>query len=134
MIRRPPGSTRTDTLFPYTTLFRSGEAFIERQPRRRLDAGEVGVRRLEPAPAFRVLGLELLDHADVAKDFAFARRERAVGDLRTREGAGILGEAVLAREFIDEDAGLRLRRRERVAGRGPRRARTRGVEGRRVGV
>src|SRR3546814_3184827 len=26
MIRRPPGSTRTDTLFPYTTLFRSDEA------------------------------------------------------------------------------------------------------------
>src|SRR3546814_15496386 len=31
MIRRPPRSTRTDTLFPYTTLFRSWErvwAFI----------------------------------------------------------------------------------------------------------
>src|SRR3546814_17459744 len=27
MIRRPPRSTRTDTLFPYTTLFRSGVAF-----------------------------------------------------------------------------------------------------------
>src|SRR3546814_14257234 len=26
MIRRPPRSTRTDTLFPYTTLFRSGDA------------------------------------------------------------------------------------------------------------
>src|SRR3546814_2121553 len=26
MIRRPPRSTRTDTLFPYTTLFRSKEA------------------------------------------------------------------------------------------------------------
>src|SRR3546814_8872599 len=26
MIRRPPRSTRTDTLFPYTTLFRSIEA------------------------------------------------------------------------------------------------------------
>src|SRR3546814_11243694 len=26
MIRRPPRSTRTDTLFPYTTLFRSAEA------------------------------------------------------------------------------------------------------------
>src|SRR3546814_15329644 len=26
MIRRPPRSTRTDTLFPYTTLFRSGVA------------------------------------------------------------------------------------------------------------
>src|SRR3546814_15572733 len=25
MILRPPRSTRTDTLFPYTTLFRSGE-------------------------------------------------------------------------------------------------------------
>src|SRR3546814_664271 len=27
MIRRPPRSTRTDTLFPYTTLFRSPQAF-----------------------------------------------------------------------------------------------------------
>src|SRR3546814_14990457 len=27
MIRRPPRSTRTDTLFPYTTLFRSGYGF-----------------------------------------------------------------------------------------------------------
>src|SRR3546814_20034524 len=26
MIRRPPRATRTDTLFPYTTLFRSGTA------------------------------------------------------------------------------------------------------------
>src|SRR3546814_11634534 len=29
MIRRPPRSTRTDTLFPYTTLFRSVEARVE---------------------------------------------------------------------------------------------------------
>src|SRR3546814_11924278 len=29
MIRRPPRSTRTDTLFPYTTLFRSAE--LERE-------------------------------------------------------------------------------------------------------
>src|SRR3546814_6773073 len=28
MIRRPPRSTRTDTLFPYTTLFRSAEALF----------------------------------------------------------------------------------------------------------
>src|SRR3546814_3149643 len=28
MIRRPPRSTRTDTLFPYTTLFRSLTSFI----------------------------------------------------------------------------------------------------------
>src|SRR3546814_4399025 len=29
MIRRPPRSTRTDTLFPYTTLFRSGEVEMD---------------------------------------------------------------------------------------------------------
>src|SRR3546814_18086454 len=29
MIRRPPRSTRTDTLFPYTTLFRSNQADAE---------------------------------------------------------------------------------------------------------
>src|SRR3546814_212854 len=28
MIRRPPRSTRTDTLFPYTTLFRSGHGTV----------------------------------------------------------------------------------------------------------
>src|SRR3546814_10787456 len=30
MIRRPPRSTRTDTLFPYTTLFRSGRRRVRR--------------------------------------------------------------------------------------------------------
>src|SRR3546814_7991450 len=30
MIRRPPRSTRTDTLFPYTTLFRSGRGLADR--------------------------------------------------------------------------------------------------------
>src|SRR3546814_7201035 len=29
MIRRPPRSTRTDTLFPYTTLFRSSKYFYD---------------------------------------------------------------------------------------------------------
>src|SRR3546814_4762998 len=28
MLRRPPRSKRTDKLFPYTTLFRSGDPFI----------------------------------------------------------------------------------------------------------
>src|SRR3546814_14734521 len=30
MIRRPPRSKRTDTLFPYTTLFRSNDYTLER--------------------------------------------------------------------------------------------------------
>src|SRR3546814_7536851 len=32
MIRRPPRSTRTDTLFPYTTLFRSRAVALEGDP------------------------------------------------------------------------------------------------------
>src|SRR3546814_2982142 len=32
MIRRPPRSTRTDTLFPYTPLFRSPRRLLDRQP------------------------------------------------------------------------------------------------------
>src|SRR3546814_2349194 len=35
MIRRPPRSTRTDTLFPYTTLFRSAAANGQERRRRR---------------------------------------------------------------------------------------------------
>src|SRR3546814_14984289 len=35
MIRRPPRSTRTDTLFPYTTLFRSGAGARNSLTRRR---------------------------------------------------------------------------------------------------
>src|SRR3546814_1773377 len=34
MIRRPPRSTRTDTLFPYTTLFRSHGCASVRSPSR----------------------------------------------------------------------------------------------------
>src|SRR3546814_5627236 len=65
MIRRPPRSTRTDTLFPYTTLFRSdrrldrrnrnlGDASDsanreQRGPRQRRDgAGRALRRRVEP--------------------------------------------------------------------------------------
>src|SRR3546814_20744850 len=41
MIRRPPRSTRTDTLFPYTTLFRSQEA--TRLPRQKPGLREVSI-------------------------------------------------------------------------------------------
>src|SRR3546814_9874660 len=44
MIRRPPRSTRTDTLFPYTTLFRS--AFHDLN-----DPGHVAVLRVAPGSA-----------------------------------------------------------------------------------
>src|SRR3546814_9281770 len=52
MIRRPPRSTRTDTLFPYTTLFRS------QGDRRKVAARRPVYRRggaRDPAPALRAL-------------------------------------------------------------------------------
>src|SRR3546814_9942653 len=42
MIRRPPRSTRTDTLFPYTTLFRSREKFRQAMNRLQLDMPRSG--------------------------------------------------------------------------------------------
>src|SRR3546814_15394177 len=47
MIRRPPRSTRTDTLFPYTTLFRSGAlgAGVRRRRARRLRRWRIFGRR-----------------------------------------------------------------------------------------
>src|SRR3546814_8600143 len=53
MIRRPPRSTRTDTLFPYTTLFRSRAPInrrFRRCPRRanrRVPDARLPVRRSE---------------------------------------------------------------------------------------
>src|SRR3546814_14709099 len=60
MIRRPPRSTRTDTLFPYTTLFRSIELAIRAfqwallveyhaRSHRLLAAGMRDVEAFEPA-------------------------------------------------------------------------------------
>src|SRR3546814_5594799 len=47
MLRRPPRSTRTDTLFPYTTLFRSlGYGRLRRQLPARRDADPL--RELQP--------------------------------------------------------------------------------------
>src|SRR3546814_18925617 len=47
MIRRPPRSTRTDTLFPYTTLFRSVDRRQERTERRREHLAELHRRITE---------------------------------------------------------------------------------------
>src|SRR3546814_4612284 len=44
MIRRPPRSTRTDTLFPYTTLFRSGHVVEQRALLDRLQHSRCGRR------------------------------------------------------------------------------------------
>src|SRR3546814_20662153 len=54
MIRRPPRSTRTDTLFPYTTLFRSAAlhpAVDSGDRRARGDPGHHDVPAVPPEPA-----------------------------------------------------------------------------------
>src|SRR3546814_7137376 len=49
MIRRPPSSTRTDTLFPYTTLFRSARQGGRRAARRTGRAPQRARRRTHRA-------------------------------------------------------------------------------------
>src|SRR3546814_13017023 len=60
MIRRPPRSTRTDTLFPYTTLFRSD---------RTVDIVALAAQQGDALPAllYRHLALQLAAVADVVK-------------------------------------------------------------------
>src|SRR3546814_2240384 len=50
MIRRPPRSTRTDTLFPYTTLFRSADLLVRASFRAlERDGASADARILDPA-------------------------------------------------------------------------------------
>src|SRR3546814_19857227 len=52
MIRRPPRSTRTDTLFPYTTLFRSKTGAVERTRSANIDRRADAARRDRRPSAF----------------------------------------------------------------------------------
>src|SRR3546814_9453780 len=85
MIRRPPRSTRTDTLFPYTTLFRSvghtRECQCARRTRvrvervtRRQDHGPCGLRVILDPETTR---LDHLDHA------VFCRSEEHTSELQS---------------------------------------------------
>src|SRR3546814_14978402 len=125
MIRRPPRSTRTDTLFPYTTLFRSLEAFqkgfaFQRAGVVEVIGAQVGVVRgpigLE-APAPGVVENEAALGVDVAAKAVLG--DGAVAFLAVGDG-GAAGAAQLA--VGEQVAGLAGRddalvgRRERRAG------------------
>src|SRR3546814_13460484 len=108
MIRRPPRSTRTDTLFPYTTLFRS--ALLERRTRRQLifDLAVIAVgRRLkllrddEKQPDAGKEG----EHADADDPHAMVGQARP-GTLNHEARPGREVEALYAelpRKGADED-------------------------------
>src|SRR3546814_1860530 len=61
MIRRPPRSTRTDTLFPYTTLFRSFRSGL-----RAFHPLEFSLQFLRGLGYVRVPASRLLQHPDAA--------------------------------------------------------------------
>src|SRR3546814_5968116 len=75
MIRRPPRSTRTDTLFPYTTLFRSNVADVTQ-------TGAVlhGDEEVVYADAGYTGAQNRPELADVKVDWRIAERRSAVQD------------------------------------------------------
>src|SRR3546814_19832795 len=104
MIRRPPISTRTDTLFPYTTLFRSPA------PARQLVDG-IGVQLDLLAPQLQTLDSATPAAANIRKLVGEDLPELVAGYQRIP--AGLRGEAHAGRT-PDETlaAGLRMLERE----------------------
>src|SRR3546814_20220595 len=97
MTRRPPISTRTDTLFPYTTLFRSAGRRLERlQPaagRQHHPAdGMAGLAaRADAGPACTVAATRGARTHRAARPGRLLRRaSTAEGDAGTRAGHGAL--------------------------------------------
>src|SRR3546814_21080214 len=104
MIRRPPRSTRTDTLFPYTTLFRSVRPAGERDLR--ADAGRlVGLVARAAEAGTHVLRLAAEQRVDGVVDTAEVGRL----DLHVVRRTG-LGEQVYVLQrvapFVDDQADL----------------------------
>src|SRR3546814_20522408 len=87
MIRRPPRSTRTDTLFPYTTLFRSARILAE--------AAQQSLAR--HAPGFELGGM-LVD--GVGDLMAENNREFVIVSEKVQKRGGHDGIAAI-REGID---------------------------------
>src|SRR3546814_2864247 len=86
MIRRPPRSTRTDTLFPYTTLFRALRAQEQgpgrrRQQRRRRRTAEAGRRVMLVAKGLR----KRYRSREVVRDFGLTLDAGEVVGLRSEE-------------------------------------------------
>src|SRR3546814_4452156 len=81
MIRRPPRSTRTDTLFPYTTLFRSPRAW----------------RKIDPA-----LSRGLLAQGQCRYHRRTLWRRAGRDDGRTRRGGAAAGGGLRSEEHTSE--------------------------------
>src|SRR3546814_5104428 len=90
MLRRPPSSTRTDYLFPYTTLFRSHVA-QQGRVQHAVDGAFAGVLRFKPRARVAVqLVVQRLDLVPQAVGFrADLRRRHVVARAPQLAGVGI---------------------------------------------
>src|SRR3546814_4325187 len=108
MIRRPPISTRTDTLYPYTTLFRSLGAHVAAELAHRV--AHVG------HGAHLVVGQAVYDHRHAARrvalvaDLLVLDALQLAGGLLQRALDGVLGH-------VDRQALVDRRAQARVVGR-----------------
>src|SRR3546814_3595286 len=80
MIRRPPRSTRTDTLFPYTTLFRSPRADCLDRPMERSGQGREPAGHLESEPD---LDVPARREPEVASNVDEERSEEHTSELQS---------------------------------------------------
>src|SRR3546814_1799718 len=105
MIRRPPRSTRTDTLFPYTALFRSLVLSADELQDRAVDAVDSDLCDLgalvQPIGLRVELDLDLLRQA--------ARRVDSVGVQDLDDGWGRAGHGTLV--HVEDRAGRVVRPR-----------------------
>src|SRR3546814_10077171 len=100
MIRRPPRYTRTDTLFPYTTLFRSGFVAPVRFARQIRVADLEALRRDVRAVRQQFLG-RWRAHRARNRDAEFRALEDVIGCAeRAREAVEIAFEAQRLRAHI----------------------------------
>src|SRR3546814_2320113 len=91
MLRRPPRSTRTDTLFPYTTLFRS------------VGADDLDVERLQRAPEMRHAIAPCGAGAGVAENAVLVgiERHRLAMPFNIRAGRIPIGKSALALDHLE---------------------------------
>src|SRR3546814_20880119 len=95
MIRRPPRSTRTDTLFPYTTLFRSWSEEAGSEQIELCAAVHLALHELQPGDLpFGLsvrprLGQGRADGGSIGGDAFPARTEQAAGGVLDPRGKAI---------------------------------------------
>src|SRR3546814_16223066 len=100
MIRRPPRSTRTDTLFPYTTLFRSSR--LRTLCPLRAHAPAAGLAR--PGRGQRAIAVRAAD-ADGRGGRARPARRSPARRRRRNRAAGAAGTGLLGAAAADGDSG-----------------------------